>query len=344
MYTVDFVSFGTKALIGEGACTALGRAAKAAVGGGRICLITDTGVPQEHIDKVFAQLDAAGFAADVFALPEGERNKTLASVERIYSFLYEKGYTRADGIAGLGGGCVGDAAGFAAATYLRGLPFISLPSTIIAQTDSAYGGKTGVDYLSGKNLIGCFSHPKAVLCDTSFLRTLKESDRISGMGEIIKYGAIAEPQILATVSEGLPSDETIALCVDVKRRYAEADEFDRGCRRVLNFGHTFGHAFEAASGYSLPHGQAVALGMLTAARLGTDLGVTEEGVYETLEDACRAAGLSTEWRGLVSGALGLLSMDKKSDGASLDFVLLEKLGVPIRKKLPFGELEKAITQ
>ena len=342
MYTIDFISFGTRALIGAGACTELGRAARAYINGGKLCLISDTGVPLEHIDKVFAQLDGAGYSVRTLLLPEGERNKTLASVERVYSFLYENGFTRSDGIIGLGGGCVGDAAGFAAATYLRGLPFISLPSTVIAQTDSAYGGKTGVDYLSGKNLIGCFSHPRAVICDTSFLRTLRESDRISGMGEIIKYGAIAEPQILETVSGGLPSDETIALCVDVKRRYAEADEFDLGERRVLNFGHTFGHAFEAASGYTLPHGQAVALGMLAAARLGRELGITEEGVYERLEEACLAAGLSTDWKGLVPEALGLLSMDKKSDGTLIDFVLLERIGVPIRKKLPFGELEKAV--
>lgn len=320
------------ARIGRGAVNGLAAAANTFTGK-RAVVITDDGVPTEHVSKCASLLEASGKTPLVCVLKSGERNKNLGSVRSVYSFLYENGVTRSDGVIGVGGGIVLDTAGFAAATYMRGLPFISVPTTIIAQTDSAYGGKTGVDFLDGKNHIGVFSHPREVLCDTDFLRTLSEAERVCGMGEVVKYVAIALPHMSETLSRDLPSDELIAGCVDVKKRYVEADEFDTGERHVLNFGHTFGHAFEAASGFSIPHGQAVAYGMLAVAALGERLGITDGSVLPAIRQACIACGLETDFAPLAPSALPLLVRDKKADGKGLELILLEKLGKPVRLKL-----------
>ncbi len=340
MERIDFsLGGGYPAFVGAGALDYLSETVKA-YGKKKAALIADSGVPAEHTAKCAAALDTAGLSASVYKTPCGEEHKRLSAVEGIYSFLYENRFTRADIVLGLGGGVLLDTAGFAAATYLRGLPFLSVPSTLIAQTDSAYGGKTGVDFLGGKNHIGVFSHPKAVFCDTVLLKTLPERERVCGMGEIIKYGAIADPDILEGVSRELPSDETIASCVRIKRGFVEADEFDTGVRRVLNFGHTYGHAFEAASGFTLPHGQAVAYGMLAAIRLGERMNVTERGVYDPVEAACVRAGLDTDWESRLEKAARFIERDKKSDGRRIDFVLLEKLGKPVRKSVGTDEVKE----
>lgn len=336
------VGGGYTAYIGQGAVMRLRDAAAKAVSGRRAAVVTDTGVPEAHVSAAVSALRSAGFETGVFAVMQGESNKTLQSVSDIYGFLAGLGVSRADAIVGVGGGLVGDAAGFAAATYLRGAAFISVPTTVIAQVDSAYGGKTGVDLPSGKNLVGCFRQPAAVICDTDFLATLGERDRMSGMGEIIKYGAVAEPDLLRRVSGGLPDDETVAECVDVKRRFVEADEFDVGERRILNFGHTFGHAFEAASGYSLPHGHAVALGCLAMTRAGERLGVTEQGVYGHIEDACIRAGMDTDWEGRIPSSLPFLKADKKSDGRSVAAVMLKRIGEPRIVSVALDELANIV--
>lgn len=332
------VGGGYTAYIGRGALAALPQAAVNAAPGSKAAVITDTGVPCEHVSAVRAALECAGFEAGVFAIPRGEVNKTLQTVSDIYGFLCRQGISRADAAVGVGGGIVGDAAGFAAATFLRGVPFISVPTTVIAQVDSAYGGKTGVDLPAGKNLVGCFRQPAAVICDVGLLSTLEERDRVNGMGEIVKYGAIAEPKLLLGVSPGLPDEETVADCVGIKRRLVEEDELDTGARRQLNFGHTFGHAFEAASGFELPHGQAVALGMLAMLRFGESRGFTENGVYEAVERACRKAGLDTEWESRVRSALPYIASDKKARGERVAAVLLKRLGEPEIVDIAIGEL------
>ncbi|MBQ4446846.1 MAG: 3-dehydroquinate synthase [Clostridia bacterium] len=340
MHTVEFkLGNVCRALIGRGALQYAGEVCLEHVPGRKLALITEDGVPEEHIRACIAVLEGSGFHAAPIVFRGGERSKTIPTLLEVYEGLYSAGLTRTDGAVGLGGGVALDMAGFAAATYLRGIPFISLPTTVIAQTDSAFGGKTGVDLNEGKNYVGVFRQPNAVVCDTAFLSTLPEAERICGMGEIIKYGAIAEPSILDEVGRGLPSDETVALCADIKRRFVEADEFDTGERRILNFGHTFGHAAEAASGYSIPHGQAVAYGMLAMIRAGERLGVTEAGVFGAIERACIKAGLDTDYAPLIDKALPLLGRDKKSDGVMIDAVLLKRLGEPMRMKLPISALE-----
>lgn len=340
MLTVDFNASGAcRAYIERGAVREAGRIARGCFRGGKLAVVTEAGIPKEHYYACAQAFAESGFEVFPVVLKGGERNKTLDAVNEIYEALYSAGLTRADAVAGLGGGVTLDIAGFAAATYLRGLPFISLPTTVIAQTDSAYGGKTGVDLHEGKNYIGCFRQPKTIVCDTAFLETLPERERICGMGEIIKYGAIAAPELVKNASRKLPSDVTVAVCAGIKSRFVEADEFDTGDRRILNFGHTFGHAIEAASDYAIPHGQAVAYGMLAMIRTGERLGITEAGVYDEIEDACLRAGLDTEYEPLMESALPLLKRDKKSDGDTIDAVLIKRLGVPVRMKLNIDELK-----
>ena len=333
------------AYVGSGAVSRLAEAAGAAVRGTKAAVVTDTGVPARHVVKVCNALAGAGYLVKCLALPAGEVNKNLAGIEQIYAFLYELGVTRADGIVAVGGGMAGDMAGFAAATYLRGLPFINVPTTLISQTDSAYGGKTGVDFLKGKNYVGSFYDPAAVVCDTDFLLTLDKTQRLCGMGEVIKYGAIASEALLSLIAargEELPTDDMIADCVRIKRGFVKGDERDNGKRRALNFGHTFGHAIEAASGYTVPHGQAVAYGMLAAAHVGEKLGVTDPNALPAIEAACRACGLDTDWRRKASEAVGLIALDKKSDGACVDMVLPERIGKPTRRKIAVEGIEKLI--
>ena len=329
---------GYEAIIGRGAFGSLGETVSGAVRGRTAAIVADAGLPRETVGRCEAMLRSSGFEVGTFLLAPGECRKTLGTVETVYGFFYETGLTRTGCVIGLGGGVTGDIAGFAAATYNRGMDLISVPTTLISQTDSAYGGKTGVDFRGGKNLVGCFKHPRAVVCDPELLVTLPKAEISNGMGEVIKYGAVADPGILDAVSPELPDEELIARCVLIKRDLVEADEFDRGERRVLNFGHTFGHAFEEASGYTLPHGQAVAYGMLAAAKLGESLGITRPNVYKRLFEAIERAGLPADHAPLMEDALPGLVNDKKSDGRYIDFVFLEDLGKPVRRKLPLSTL------
>ena len=343
MYDLCFtLGGGYSAFIGSGALGRLGSCIRELVPGRQAAMITDEGVPEEHVERCLSELKNAGVCAALIRIPCGEEHKTLETVERIYNELYGFGLTREDGIIGVGGGVVLDTAGFAAATYLRGVRFISVPTTIIAQTDSAYGGKTGVDLGAGKNYVGVFSHPRAVICDADVLKTLPERERVCGMGEVIKYGAIADPELLKSASAETPGEKTIFRCASIKKRFVEADEFDTGVRRVLNLGHTFGHAAEAASGYTVSHGQAVAYGMLAAIRLGERLGVTRPGTFEAIKDACERSGLDTEWESRIKDAISLIGMDKKSDGKKIDTVLLERPGRPIRMKLAPEDIRAAM--
>lgn len=345
MRTINFsVPTEHTAYIGSGAsamlCRLLGETAP-----GMVAVITDSGVPEAHLNIVMEQIRSAGVQPRVYSAEAGERGKTLTGMERIYGFLYESGLTRRDCIIALGGGVVGDMAGFAAATYLRGVRYINLATTLIAQTDSAYGGKTGVDFESGKNYVGCFYAPEAVICDTDFLTTLPEAQRLCGMGEVIKYGAIADGELLSSVAgngSAFPDEDTIFRCASIKKSFVEDDPFDFGKRRALNFGHTFGHAIEAATGYTVPHGQAVAYGMLAAAHLGERLDVTGPEVYSRILAAVRAVGLDIDWQGYAADALPLIMRDKKAESGGVEFVLLQDIAKPVKKRLNADEIWRAM--
>ncbi len=284
-----------------------------------------------------------------FLFPEGEGSKNLGTVEEGYRFLLREGVTREDLAVAFGGGVVGDLAGFLSATYMRGIRYIQVPTTLMAMVDSSIGGKTGVDLPEGKNAVGCFHHPEAVIADVAVLDTLPERELLSGLAEVAKYGFLYDEEILREMKgwpggsppEGHDFAPLVLRCAAHKARAVEADERDlKGVRAVLNYGHTFGHALEAAGGYRLlRHGEAVALGMIMASRLAAWSGVAEreleEGHLHILLPLLRC--LPRPLRISVEDCLRHMEVDKKR-GRGLRFVLLRDWQRPVLVDSPPAEL------
>jgi shikimate kinase / 3-dehydroquinate synthase len=265
-----------------------------------------------------------GGVADTVTVPAGEVAKTLGTAERVWQELARIGMTRDDRVVALGGGVVGDLAGFCAATYQRGVAVVHLPTTLVAQVDSAYGGKTGIDLPAAKNYVGAYHQPSAVIADVATLATLPDRERAAGYAEVVKTALIAGGELWRRVAAGEPVDEsTILACVRTKLAVVARDERDAGPRQVLNLGHTVGHAIETATGYRrYRHGEAVALGLLAALRL-SGAGDLREQVRGLLE----AAGLPTGMDGVSPDAvLEAVGRDKKRRGATVPFVLVESPG------------------
>jgi shikimate kinase/3-dehydroquinate synthase len=284
---------------------------------GRRFVVTDETVARLHGGL-------AGDAASTIAIPPGEQHKTLATAERVWHALVEAGATRADHVVGVGGGVVGDLAGFCAATYQRGVPVVHVPTTIVAQVDSAYGGKTGVDLPEAKNYVGSYHQPAGVLVDPDVLETLPAEERAAGYAEVVKTALIAGGPLWERVAAGAPVDEAIVrACARTKLRVVAADERDTGLRQVLNLGHTVGHAIETTTGYlRFRHGEAVGLGLLAALRLSGQDALRAE-VCELL----RAAGLPTRIDGADPDAIAAATArDKKRLGAEVPFVLVHAPG------------------
>jgi len=308
-------------------------------GAGRLAVI----ITQPNIAKLYAQtvtnsLRAAGFHVHTIALAAGESRKTLRTVEKAYARLRELSADRRTVIFALGGGVIGDIAGFVAATYNRGLDFVQIPTTLLAQVDSSVGGKVGVNFGPGKNLIGSFYQPRFVAIDPDTLATLTGRERRSGFAEVLKYGIINDKSFLDTlVGEGqcllsLQSallEQVIAQSCRIKARVVEQDEQEGGLRAILNFGHTIGHALEAVTQYRMfTHGEAVALGMASAALIGEEIGLTPPADVAELMHALHVFGFGTHLPSMLSqsGILELLSLDKKSVGGKARFVLMDKIG------------------
>ena len=288
-------------------------------GPGRRFVVTDETVAAAQPGAV----GAAGAEA-VIAIPPGEQQKTLATAERIWTALVAAGATRGDHVAGVGGGVVGDLAGFCAATYQRGVPVVHVPTTIVAQVDSAYGGKTGVDLPEAKNYVGAYHQPAGVLVDPGLLATLPREERAAGYAEVVKTALIAGGPLWERVAGGAPVDETVVrACARTKLRVVASDERDSGRRQVLNLGHTVGHAIEAATGYRrYRHGEAIGLGLLAALRL-SDRDALRAEVAELLE----ARGLSQRFDGASADeVVALVQRDKKRVSARVPFVLVEAPG------------------
>ena len=310
------------------------------VRGRRCAVLVDSNVRGLYADRVGQSLLRAGFTPCLCTFPAGERSKNLRTYGEILEFLAANRLTRSDCVVALGGGVTGDMAGFAAATYLRGIDYIQIPTTLLSQVDSSVGGKTAVDLAAGKNLAGAFYQPKAVLMDPSALETLPDSTFADGMAEVIKYGCIwdrdffrflaAHPSREAVMGE---IETVLHTCCDCKRQVVERDEWDQGLRMILNFGHTLGHAYELAGHYeSCTHGQAVAAGMVAAARLGAALGVTDPDVIPAVRELVRAFGLPDQIPCPPETIAEAVGIDKKGDGAELTLILLRQIGeaVPLR--------------
>jgi 3-dehydroquinate synthase len=303
----------------------------------RYGLITDSTVAELHGRRLRGQLEAAGVRCELLVFPAGEASKTRASWSELTDGLLRAGVGRDGAVLALGGGVTGDLAGFVGATYLRGVPVVQLPTSLVAMIDSSVGGKTGVDVPAGKNLVGAFHPPRLVVADTATIGTLPRAERAQGLVEAVKHGAILDRAYLDRLEgdldallEAAPAATTDAVVrsVEIKARVVSEDEREAGLREVLNFGHTLGHALEAAADYALPHGHAVAIGMVLEARLGQNLGVTRTGVADHLARIVERLGLSlTPPAGIDRNAvLGFTRADKKARGGRARYVLLEELG------------------
>jgi 3-dehydroquinate synthase len=295
-------------------------------------LVTDRNVARHHLAPVRRSLERAGFAPVTIVLPPGEPQKTLATVARLYAAFAKARLERGSPVVLLAGGVIGDLGGFAAATYLRGLPIVQVPTTLVAQVDSAIGGKTGVDLPQGKNLVGAFAQPRAVLADPLALRTLPRRELAAGLAEVVKSGVIRDARLFAFVEHrgaallrAEPDDmlEVVARCATVKADVVSRDERESGLRQILNYGHSIGHAIETATGYGrFLHGEAVSVGMTGAALIAACLGLAGRDVVARQGCLLRRLGLPLRAPGVPARrALEALRLDKKSSGGRVRFVL-----------------------
>ena len=311
--------------------------------GKKAVVITDTHVAPLYLERVSTSLRNAGFDVTSCAFPAGEPSKRLSTIEGIYGHMAQAHITRSDFAVALGGGVTGDMAGFAAASYLRGIPFVQVPTTLLSQVDSSVGGKTGVDLPQGKNLVGAFWQPSFVLIDPDTLNTLSPHFFADGMGEVIKYGCIKSRALfdLLIATEDITSimEDVIYRCVDIKRDVVERDEFDTGERALLNFGHTFGHALEKLHQYQgLSHGAAVGIGMVMMARLGEKAGFTAPGTADKIAAALEKYHLPVHSDLPLSQIVEATASDKKSTGSSINLVLLKDIGESFVHKVARSDL------
>jgi 3-dehydroquinate synthase len=318
----------------------------------RLVVVTDARVGPLYAARAQAALRPVAPSA-VFELAGGETGKDMHAVEAVLDALLAAGADRRSVVIALGGGVVGDIAGFAAAIYMRGIRFVQVPTTLLAQVDSSVGGKTGVNHPRGKNLIGAFHQPEAVVADTDTLRTLPPRELSAGLAEVLKHGLLADAQYFAQVTGDLPRllacDEqaltaAIARSCEIKAAIVARDEKESGERALLNLGHTFGHAIEALTGYERwLHGEAVGCGMCLAADLSQRLGLISRGDVETIERAVAAARLPTRIDGL-SRAAALESMrgDKKAEAGEIRFIVLERIGRAVQRTVPAAALDATL--
>ena len=310
-----------------------------------VMVVTDDTVDGLYGQRVRESLRAAGFRVYSFAVPHGETSKNAENYLRIMNELAEKQVTRGDLIVALGGGVVGDLAGFSAATYLRGISLIQMPTTLLAQVDASVGGKTAIDIPAGKNLVGAFYQPAAVLCDLDALRTLPGEILTDGCAEVIKYGVLWDPALFAHMKEkGLDFDREYAVTrsIEMKRDVVEQDEKDKGQRQLLNFGHTLAHAAEKRSGFRLTHGRAVAMGMATMARAAAKNGICSPACAEEIGQVLRRFGFPMRFEDSLDELYEIMLSDKKRSGSRISLVVPEEIGRCAIRSCTLEEMRKLI--
>ncbi|HRA68722.1 MAG TPA: 3-dehydroquinate synthase, partial [Caldilinea sp.] len=282
-----------------------------------------------HAETIAASLAAAGFAPVICLAPEGEEHKTLESVALLYDQFIAAGLDRQGLVMAVGGGVIGDMAGFAAASYLRGVPFVQAPTSLLAMVDASVGGKTGVDLPQGKNLVGAFKQPAAVLMDVAVFATLPSDEFRSGLAEVVKHGIIGAPQLFTQLEEEGPANllQLVVDAVRVKVRVVETDPYEQGVRATLNLGHTFGHAIEQVSHYRMRHGEAVAVGMVAAANMAVALGRCDAALAARIHTLLTRLGLPVSVAGYgVEEIHAAMAQDKKRLGKKLRFIIPQALG------------------
>jgi 3-dehydroquinate synthase len=319
-------------------------------------VLTDGNVGKKFAKTALKSLAKSGFAPVLITVPAGEKSKSLSIVEKCHDQLAKHRLERKSFIVALGGGVVGDLAGFVAATYLRGIPFVQVPTSLLAQVDSSVGGKTGVNLKSGKNLVGAFYQPRLVLCDLDTLKTLPRREYVSGLAEVVKYGIIYDAMFFTQLERNLPKllqrdtktlRDVVARCCEIKADVVGQDETESGLRAILNFGHTIGHAIENSSGYGkYLHGEAIAIGQVAAAKLSEAiLGLLPADVARIEKLFVRAGlpvsiKLSAVQRRKLFAAMRL---DKKVSGGEIKFVLAQKIGrVKFGCRVPAEQLDKVV--
>jgi 3-dehydroquinate synthase len=295
---------------------------------GQVAVVTNSTVGPLYATAVGESLKAAGYEVSISTLPDGEEFKTLKTVDGLYDDLIGTGLDRSGAILALGGGIIGDMAGFAAATYLRGVPLVQAPTTLLSMIDSSVGGKVAVDHPQGKNLIGAFKQPELVIIDPGTLATLPRAEFGSGLAEVIKTAIIGDVEMFEQIKAHgpVPVPWLIERCLGVKARIVEADPYERGIRAVLNLGHTFGHALELLSGFALSHGEGVSIGLVAAARLSARLGLCDAALGERIEAVLRANGLPTQFREHSAAVMRAMATDKKRKGKKQRYVLPREIG------------------
>ena len=327
--------------IGRGLLDTVGWQAAGQWKGRSAAVVSDSTVAPLYLNRVKDSLERAGFQVHSFVFPAGEDQKNGGTYLKLLEFLAARRLTRADGLIALGGGVVGDLAGFAAATFLRGIGFLQLPTTLLAAVDSSVGGKTAIDLTNGKNLAGAFYQPQAVLCDLDTLDTLPAEVFADGCAEVIKYGMIGDPALLArleTVEFRADPEELVARCVAQKRDLVEQDEFDTGARQLLNLGHTLGHGVEACSGYTVSHGRAVAIGMTLVTRAAVAFGRCPAEVLPRLRRLLERYGLPDATAYSAQALYEKTLSDKKRSGDTISLVVPIAWGASQLVRIPVSEL------
>ena len=302
----------------------------------KLCIVTDSNVAPLYLDEVKRILASHAAGVETFIFNAGEEHKNLNTVRELYEFLIRKQYDRSDMLIALGGGVTGDLCGFAAATYLRGIPFIQIPTTLLSQVDSSIGGKTGVDFDSYKNMVGAFYMPDLVYINAATLLTLTKEQFVSGMGEVLKHGLIRDREYYEWLwnhrREILQRDldvcrEMVRVSDEIKRQVVEADPREQGERALLNFGHTLGHAIEKLKNFELPHGQCVALGCIAAAELSAMRGMIDQAEVSEIRERFLQFGFPVAADGLeASEIIRATKNDKKMEAGKIKFILLESIG------------------
>ena len=316
-------------LIGSGLLAQLGQQIKSRCKAGKVCIVSDSNVFPLYGEVAAASLLDAGFEVTHFVFQAGEESKNATVYIELLNFLAEHELTRSDCLIALGGGVVGDLTGFAAATYLRGIPFVQVPTTLLAAVDSSVGGKTAIDLNAGKNLCGAFYQPKLVLCDIDTLNTLPADIFLDGCAEVIKYSILYDSNFFHALSQSGPDfdrEAVIARCVELKRDVVTVDEFDTGARMKLNLGHTIGHGIETASQFRVSHGKAVAIGMAIMTRSAAINGFCSEETQNQIMDLLLAFGLPTETEYSAEELHQATLSDKKRSGDTINLIIPTAIG------------------
>lgn len=332
-------------LVGAGSICEVANELKKTVKAKKILIVTDTNVAPLHLNALKSLL-LNDYTCFVHILESGEEHKNFDSVLGILSALQQNGFDRDDAVIALGGGVVGDISAFSASVYMRGIDFINVPTTLLSQVDSSVGGKTGIDFGGAKNIVGSFYQPKLVICDTDLLKTLPPEIFSDGCAEVIKYAFIGNEKLLSVIEDGIEKnvDEVVYRCVCHKNDVVSSDEFDRGGRAVLNFGHTIGHAVESLSNYSVSHGKAVAIGMKVITEACEKAHICQKGVLGKLLSVLSSNGLSAECGYSANDLIEVIRKDKKKSGDSVSVIVPTSLCSCAIEKMSFEKLYDIIKE